>query len=152
MLVAFVRLRFAGVPSITTAELAAWMGDLSRARPVLLDARQVEEFAVSHLPGAVRVDPRGRGLEGVEGAGPGDPVVVYCSAGYRSAAVARRLIKSGAQPVWNLEGSIFAWANEGRPLEAGGMPAGVVHSFNRAGELLLRRGLAVRGGRRRGGV
>ena len=44
---------------------------------------------------------------------PTRPVIVYCSAGYRGATLARRLQRFGRRDVWNLEGGIFAWANEG---------------------------------------
>jgi hypothetical protein len=32
--------------------------------------------------------------------------------------------------VRNLDGSIFAWANEGRPLERNGQPAQLVHPYD----------------------
>ena len=50
------------------------------------------------------------------------PIVVYCSVGYRSARVARWLGRQGFTNVRNLDGSLFAWANEGRPMEADGRP------------------------------
>ena len=55
---------------------------------------------------------------------------MYCAVGYRSSAVAERLQKAGVRTVFNLEGSIFQWANEGRPLEADGHPADKVHPYN----------------------
>jgi hypothetical protein len=37
----------------------------------------------------------------------------------------------------NLEGSIFAWASEDRPLEKEGQPAALVHPYNnRYGQML----------------
>ncbi len=49
---------FPGVPRITTDSLAARLADSTTAPPVLLDARTDEEVAVSHLPGARRIDPK----------------------------------------------------------------------------------------------
>jgi rhodanese-related sulfurtransferase len=134
-----VRTKFPRVPQLTTAQLAAWLADTNRPRPVLLDVRPQSEFAISHLPGARQVDPNAR---------PADirrllptpqaPVVVYCSVGWRSSALGERLIKDGLTNVANLEGSLFAWANEDRPLEADGKPASRVHPYNRTFGKLLR--------------
>lgn len=44
--------------------------------------------------------------------------------------MAQRLAKAGATEIFNLEGSIFQWANEGRPLERDGKPATKVHPYN----------------------
>ena len=114
-----IKKRFPGVRQLATADLAAWLEDANRpVKPLLLDARSSAEFEVSHLPGAVR-------LESVEEVIHDDPartrpVVVYCSIGYRSSAFAEKLQRAGFADVRNLEGSIFAWANEGRPVCHGG--------------------------------
>jgi hypothetical protein len=51
--------------------------------------------------------------------------------GYRSSRLAARLTEGGRRDVHNLKGSIFAWANEGRPLVAGdGQSAKQVHPFD----------------------
>ena len=47
------------------------------------------------------------------------PIVTYCSVGYRSGKMAERLQAAGYTNVRNLEGSIFKWANEHRPLVRG---------------------------------
>ena len=125
-----VRSRFPEVAQLSTGELAAWLGDSKRAQPVLLDVRTEKEFAVSHLHGAIRVEPSAKADEVLARLPAGRPVVAYCSVGYRSSAVAERLKKAGVVTVYNLEGSIFQWANEGRPLEAHGHPADKVHPYN----------------------
>ena len=132
--------RFSDVPATTTAALAAQM-ERGRA-PVLLDARTPAEFAVSHLPGARRVDPDADAQDlaaALAGVDRQRPVVVYCSVGVRSAGVARRLRRAGFAHVENLEGSVFRWANEGRPLvTAGGAPAETVHPYGGVWGRLLR--------------
>ena len=52
-----VRRHFRDVAQLSTADLAAWLKDSKREQPVLLDTRTEKEFAVSHLPGAIRVEP-----------------------------------------------------------------------------------------------
>ncbi len=127
---ATVRSQFPEVPQLGTAELAAWLKDKSREAPEILDVREPAEYAVSHLPGAIRVSPDAAAAEIVPKLKPGRAVVVYCSVGYRSSRLAQRLMKAGVAGVANLEGSIFAWANERRPLEKEGRPASTVHPYN----------------------
>ena len=48
--------------------------------------------------------------------------------------------RAGHPEVFNLEGAIFDWANEGRPLVgAEQQPVSAVHPFNWLGRLMLRR-------------
>lgn len=135
---AVVRAKFPGVPQMTTADLAARLADTNRPAPILLDVRTRKEFDRSHLPSARHLDPDAKPAE-VDRllAGQTNDVVVYCSVGWRSSALAQRLHAAGRTNVMNLEGSIFAWANEDRPIEADGRPAELVHPYNRTfGKLL----------------
>ncbi len=125
-----VRSRFPEVAQLSTGDLAAWLNDPKRTPPILLDVRTEKEFAISHLHGAVRVEPSAKADEVLPHLPPGRPVVTYCSVGYRSSEFSERLKKAGVVSVYNLEGSIFQWANEGRPLEADGHPANRVHPYN----------------------
>ncbi|HIG73762.1 MAG TPA: rhodanese-like domain-containing protein [Bacteroidetes bacterium] len=129
---AAVRQAYPEVPVVSTDALAAALADSSRA-PLLLDAREPREFAVSHLPGARQIAPDAEPAELAEALGevPRDrEIVVYCSVGYRSAGIAERLRVAGFANVANLEGSIFRWANEGRPVVREGEPARLVHPYN----------------------
>ena len=126
-----IRERFPSVAQLSTADLSAWLNDPKRDQPILLDVRAEEEFAVSHLRGATRVEPSAKAEKVLAWLPPGRPVVTYCSVGYRSSEFAERLQKAGRASVYNLEGSIFQWANEGRPIEADGHPADKVHPYNR---------------------
>lgn len=132
-----VRVRFPTVRQLTTTELAGWLQDTRRAPPQLLDVRRPEEFAVSHLPRAQQIDPEASAVEVTKQLATNSPVVVYCSVGYRSSALATRLLDSGFTNVFNLEGSIFAWANEQRPLERDGQPVKEVHPCNAAAARML---------------
>lgn len=114
-----VRNKFPDVRQLSTQQLAAWQADASKPQPVLLDVRKREEFDVSHLPGAIHIDPGASPEELAAkltalGIAKGQPIVAYCSVGYRSSACAKKLGEVGFTDVVNLEGSIFRWANEGR--------------------------------------
>ena len=126
-----VERRYPDVATISTAALAQRLG--AGNAPVLLDAREPDEYAVSHLPGAVRVDPGATASElaaALDTLGRNAPIVVYCSVGVRSGGVAAQLADAGFTDVRNLEGSIFRWANEGRPLVRDGSPTNVVHPYD----------------------
>jgi rhodanese-related sulfurtransferase len=132
-----IRQDFPNVRRITTAELAAWLNDPRRAAPLLLDVRTRAEYDVSHLPGARHVEPDA--AADVLRERRDRPIVTYCSVGYRSGRFAERLRAAGFSDVANLEGSIFRWANEGRPVcDARGLVSRV-HPYNSAWGLLLDR-------------
>ena len=78
-------------------------------RALLVDVRDEDEFAVSHIPGAIHLESAGD----IAQVANGRPVVVYCSVGYRSSRMATLLSRKGITAM-NLEGSIFEWANSGR--------------------------------------
>ena len=98
------------------------------AEILLIDVREDEEYAVSHIPGAQNVtEPKAIAALALQ---EKKNVVVYCSVGYRSAKIAQELEKLGVKNVVNLEGSIFAWANAGFPLVNQAGTTRTVHSFN----------------------
>ena len=133
-----LRHRFAKVEWITTAQLADWLADKQRQPPVLLDVRTQEEWNVSHLPGARRVDPNAPVENVISGMPKETPIVTYCAVGYRSGALATKLQAAGFSSVRNLEGSIFQWANEHRPLVREDKPVATVHPYSSLwGRLLI---------------
>lgn len=133
-----VRTKFPAVRQISTTELSAWLADTNRPRPQLLDVRTLPEYTVSHLPGARQVDPRAPAREVLRQLSQDRPVVVYCSVGWRSSELAKRLQEAGCTNVFNLEGSAFAWATEERPLVSTNGPTRQVHPYNETFGRLLR--------------
>src|SRR3990167_4049092 len=137
-----VAARYRDVGQITVGELATLR---SRQTPlVLVDVREADEFAVSRLSGTVRVDPDTSVSDAtsmLSGSARGRLVVLYCSVGQRSSAMARRiqgmLIERGALNVLNLRGGIFAWHNAGLPLVNASGATRYVHPFNEQWRRLL---------------
>jgi rhodanese-related sulfurtransferase len=125
-----LRHRFAKVEWISTSELADWLADKRRPAPVLLDVRTPEEWNVSHLPGARRVDPNASAETVAADLPKETPIVTYCAVGYRSGEMADRLRALGFSNVRNLEGSIFQWANEHRPLVRDDERVSTVHPYS----------------------
>ncbi|HEX8679944.1 MAG TPA: rhodanese-like domain-containing protein [Chthoniobacterales bacterium] len=132
---AAIRGEFREVEPITTAELAAWLADDARPAPLLVDVRTRAEYEVSHLAGA-EYGGAGTGFDLSQQ--PRDrAIVTYCSIGYRSGRFARSLRAAGFTNVRNLEGSIFQWANEGRPVFRGEERVTEVHPYNNTWAVFL---------------
>lgn len=128
--------RFPSVEHVDPAELE---GELAGTDPpLLLDVRSSEEFAVSHLPGAVRAETEEQALAALEDVPRDREIVVYCAVGYRSAELAAALEEDGYSNVRNLRGSLFAWANAGRTVVRDGRPVHQVHPYDDKWGKLLR--------------
>jgi rhodanese-related sulfurtransferase len=125
-----LRSKFGDEHWITTQQLADWVADKKRPAPVLLDVRTPAEWKVSHLSGARRVDPQADAQTAAGKIAKDAPIVTYCAVGYRSGMMAQRLRNAGYTEVQNLEGSIFQWANEHRPLVRDGERATRVHPYS----------------------
>jgi sulfur-carrier protein adenylyltransferase/sulfurtransferase len=86
--------------------------------PLVLDVREQSEWDEGHIPGAVHV-PRGHLESRIERAAPDPtrPIVVYCSAGNRSAFAAKTLGELGYEDVTSLAGGFTDWKRNGFPVE-----------------------------------
>ncbi|MEH0157153.1 rhodanese-like domain-containing protein [Limibacter armeniacum] len=93
----------------------------------LLDARSEEEYEVSHLEGARRIDFDSIDTSVLDGIPKSDTVVVYCSVGYRSSVAGEALKELGYINVYNLYGGIFEWAAHDSTLVGNGAK---VHPYN----------------------
>ena len=139
-----VKQDYAGVAHLPADALAA---ALAREDGVLLlDVRESEEYAVSRIPGAVRVDPgiwSWSFLRRHAEAAKGKTVVFYCSVGVRSsrlaASVQKALKERGAEAVYNLDGGIFNWHGQERRLSNEGGETSFVHPYDRHWGQLVRR-------------
>jgi len=138
---------YATVQHLTAGSLA---DRLKRSKDIVLfDVRERQEFAVSHLPGATRVDPgvwQRTFLKRYGDRVEGKTVVFYCSVGVRSSKLAANLQDAlaarGAKAVYNLQAGIFNWHNEKRPLTSGAAPTSFVHPFDdHWGQLVTRQNL-----------
>ena len=129
----WVRRSFPTVEQISTATLANQITQDKQL--VIVDARRIEEYAVSHIPGAIRATSV-QDLQLIN-LSREDDVVVYCSIGYRSARLAQQL-KTAGYTAKNLEGSLFQWANEERLLVADDGETTQVHPYSSTWGLLLK--------------
>lgn len=109
---------------------------------ILLDTRSLEEYEVSHLPGAIfydyeSTDPTKLNI-------PKDqPIVVYCTVGYRSERIGEKLQKLGFSNVSNLYGGILAWKNNDFDVVDAQGPTERVHTYSASWSRWLTKGTKV---------
>lgn len=94
---------------ISAPELAAWLADASREKPLLLDVREPWEFERARIEGA-RLVPMREVPSRVGEIDASKPVVAICHHGGRSMQVAVFLEKAGYKNVHNLVGGVDAWS------------------------------------------
>lgn len=96
----------------------------------LLDARGVEERAISTLPKAQASTDQ-------LSDNPNTHWVVYCTIGERSAQAAQSLLKRGFKNVSVLSGGVLAWAHAGGEfVDSKASPTRQVHIFSKAWDFL----------------
>ena len=100
--------------NLAPAQLAAWLGDTARAKPVLLDVREPWEFQTCHIAQSqhmpmAQVPARFSELDREA------ETVVICHHGGRSMQVGFFLEKQGFKHVHNLAGGVDAWARSVDP-------------------------------------
>ena len=95
-------------------QLAEWLADDTRQKPVLLDVRQPWELERCCLPGVQNIPMHLIPLRSNE-LNKNDEIVVICHHGARSMQVAMFLENQGFSSVINLAGGVAAWANEVDP-------------------------------------
>ena len=116
------------IPFITAEKL----DEMRKQNPniVILDSRKKEEYNVSHIPGAKFVDYLKFKMKYLKGISKDTPIYVYCSVGYRSEKIAKKLAKEGYN-VYNLYGGIFEWKNKNKTvIDTSNTETNKVHCYN----------------------
>ncbi len=98
---------------------------------VYLDAREPEEYVVSHLPDARSLGYKDPDYSVLDGLDRSRPLVVYCTVGYRSERMAEELKSRGFDRVYNLYGSIYAWLLAGNRIVNREGETRQLHTYNR---------------------
>ena len=129
-----IREEFPQVKHVSVEQLSDWMSSTIKQAPLLLDVREPDEYEVSHIQGAA-LTPTIDQIIAILDRQPKDRIsILYCAVGYRSSVMAKRLQDRGYTNVFNLEGSIFEWANKGYSLfqtnAQGERPVSFVHPYN----------------------
>jgi len=119
------------VPYISVEQLKAIQ---QKDSVILLDAREPEEFQVSHLKNASYVGYKDFSAEEIQQQFPDkdQPIVVYCSLGVRSEKIGEKLQQLGYKNIQNLYGGIFEWKNNNYPVfTSENKETNKVHAYSR---------------------
>lgn len=106
-----------GIPAIDPREAERRLRE-DPDRPVLLDVREPDEFAVVRAPGAA-LFPTSTFLLRIDQLPRDRPVLVICRSGNRSAGVTDYLLRSGWTDVLNVAGGMNVWERLGLPVRRG---------------------------------
>jgi rhodanese-related sulfurtransferase len=96
---------------LSVAELAQWLADSGRPRPLLLDVREPWEFALCRIEGSEPA-PLGTLTQRLASIDLEQPVVCICHHGTRSFHAGLALERQGCRDVYNLVGGVDAWARQ----------------------------------------
>lgn len=98
---------------------------------IILDAREYEEYAVSHLLNSRYVGYNDFNLDDLKDISKDAIIAVYCSLGIRSEDIAQKLKNAGYLDVVNLYGGIFQWKDKGFPVfDQNGKETEKVHAYS----------------------
>lgn len=126
------------VPEISVNALA------TDSNYIAVDAREFNEFTVSHLKDAVWCGYDDFDIHRLDCIPKSGKVVVYCSVGYRSEKITEQLIAAGFINVSNLYGGIFEWVNEGNTVyNSNQQPTARVHAYSKKWAVWLFKGEKV---------
>ena len=120
--ISFLRRQFPDSPGIQTNELDDKIQNNQNV--FLVDCRRPDEYSVSRIPNATNIHFKCSDEDlksALKDLDETVTIVNYCSLGYRSGVMTKRILDLGLdnvskERVYNLEGSIFKWAQEERPL------------------------------------
>jgi rhodanese-related sulfurtransferase len=102
------------VQTITAEELLKRLTD-GRARPLIVDVREPEEFAAAHIAGAMLV-PLATTEHALTDVAKNQEIVLVCRSGRRSAKAYGILASRGFTTLRNMEGGMVSWEKLGYPV------------------------------------
>lgn len=126
------------VPEISVDSLSKIVSNV-----VLLDAREPDEYKVSHLANATYVGYNNFNMDSLKIIDKKTPIVVYCSIGYRSGKITEKLMENGFVNVQNLYGGIFEWKNNNKTLVDDNGITNDVHPYSKTWGVWLKKGNKV---------
>jgi rhodanese-related sulfurtransferase len=126
------------VPEVSVAQLRM-MKDV-----LLLDAREWNEYQVSHIEQAKYVGYNQFEIRSLKSLDKKQKIVVYCSVGYRSEKISEKLKQAGFADVSNLYGGIFEWVNQGNQVvDQNGNKTENIHAYSMTWGIWLNKGVKV---------
>ena len=117
---------------------------------ILLDVRDINEYETSHIQNSIRIDPKLNGDEiisilkneeniDLENLDNDTEIYCYCAIGYRSSVCIKKLYnKNINNNIYNVEGSIISWLNEGnKVINKNGDQVNEIYSPSKTGQAFM---------------
>lgn len=105
-------------PTIEVIGVSAFEKGIIQDGAQLIDVRTIEEWEDGHLKNANHFQiNNARWEDQIATLDKNKPVYIYCAKGGRSARSAKQLKNVGFTQIYDLEGGITAWKEEGKPVE-----------------------------------
>lgn len=128
------------VPYISVKALA------NQTDAVILDAREMTEYNVSHLKNAIYVGYDDFDIKAATNKliDKQQTIVIYCSIGVRSEDIGEQLKNAGYTNVFNLFGGIFEWKNSDFPIfDSKNKETDNVHTYSKNWSKWLLKGIKI---------
>jgi rhodanese-related sulfurtransferase len=101
----------------TNMDVLEFSKKITESGVVILDVRTPGEFAEGYIEGARMIDFQGGSFETEIATLDKDVTyAVYCRSGNRSGQAVKIMQDAGFRNLYNLEGGVIDWANQGMPL------------------------------------
>ncbi len=110
---------------------------------IILDAREPNEFEVSHISTAKNIGYNNFSAEEkqLQNLKKDSQIIIYCSVGIRSERIGGKLKKAGFTNVQNLYGGIFEWKNKKYPVvDDSEIETENIHTFSKMWSIYLQAG------------
>ena len=108
-----------------------------------LDARELQEYNVSHLNNAIWCGYNNFKIKKLKDIDKNSKIVVYCTVGYRSEKVTEKLEKAGFTNVSNLYGGIFAWVHANKKVYNKKGETKNIHTYDKNWSTWLKTGQGI---------
>jgi rhodanese-related sulfurtransferase len=101
----------------TNMDVLEFSKKITESGVVILDVRTPGEFAEGYIEGARMIDFQGGSFETeIASLDKNATYAVYCRSGNRSGQAVKIMQDAGFLNLFNLEGGVIDWANQGMPL------------------------------------
>ena len=101
----------------TNMDVLDFSKKITESGVVILDVRTPGEFAEGYIEGARMIDFQGGSFETeIASLDKNATYAVYCRSGNRSGQAVKIMQDAGFPNLFNLEGGVIDWANQGMPL------------------------------------
>ncbi|WP_425391674.1 rhodanese-like domain-containing protein [Ekhidna sp.] len=84
----------------------------------IVDIRTPAEYQSGHIPGVIHIDFLNKVfLDSMQSLNKGEPVIIHCASGGRSAKAAKMLQEAGFDKIYDYSGGFKDWSSRGLKIE-----------------------------------